>query len=66
MGTDCFEMLQMFVAWNEDMHVVWVQYFEYFFSLFLLCELSLFLHEMLSKCIDSGCLVGATPLTVFH
>ena len=40
--TDCFETLQMFSAWNEDMHVVWVQYFEYFFSLFLLCELSLF------------------------
>ena len=38
-----------------------------FFSLFLLCELSLFfLHEVLSKCIDSGYLVGATPLTVFH
>ena len=27
---------------------------------------SLFLHEMLSKCIDSGYLVGATPLIVFH
>ena len=65
-STDCFETLQMFVAWNEDMHVVWVQYFEYFFSLFLLCELSLFLHEMLSKCLDSGYLVGATPLTVLH
>ena len=38
-----------------------------FFSLFLLCELkSLFLHEMLSKCIDSGYLVGATALTVLH
>ena len=35
-----------------------------FFSLFLLCEL--FQYEMLSKCIDSGYLVGATPLTVFH
>ena len=44
--------------------------FYYFFSLFLFCELSLFFfffwHEMLSKCIDSGCLVGTTPLTVFH
>ena len=38
-----------------------------FFSLFLLCELSLcFWHEMLSKCIDSGYIVGATPLTFFH
>ena len=25
-----------------------------------------FLHEMLSKCIDSGYLVGTAPLTVFH
>ena len=68
-STDCFEILQMFSAWNEDVHVVWVQYFDYFplSSLFLLCELSLsFLHEMLSKCIDSGYLVGATPLTVLH
>ena len=39
----------------------------YFFSPILPCEfMSLFLHEMLSKCIDSGYLVGATPLTVFH
>ena len=45
-------------AWNEDMHVVWVQYFECFFTLFLLYELSLFffLHEMLSKCLDSNTL----------
>ena len=27
---------------------------------------SFFLHEMLSKCIDSGYFVGATPLTVCH
>ena len=47
--------------------VVWVQYFEYFFSLFLLFDLSLFfLHEMVSKCIDSGYLVGTTHFTVFH
>ena len=37
-----------------------------FFSHFLFCELkSLFWHEMLSKCMDSGYLGGATPLTVF-
>ena len=37
-----------------------------FFSLFLRCELSLFfLHEMLSKCIDNGYLVSATPLLQF-
>ena len=34
--------------------------------LVLLCEQSFFLLEMLSKCIDSGYRVGATPLTVFH
>ena len=85
-STDCFETLQMLSAWNEDVHVVLVKYFDYFFSLFLLCELSLFflheilsvffffffymkfffLHEMLSKCIDSGYLVGTTPLTVLR
>ena len=38
-----------------------------FFLLFLLCELSVFfLHEILSKCINRGYLVGATPLTVLH
>ena len=42
-STSCFEILQMFFAWNEDMHMVWVQYFEYFFALFLLCELKSFL-----------------------
>ena len=38
------------------------------FSLFLLCELKSFFfwHEMLSKYIDSGYLVGATSLTFFH
>ena len=47
---------------------MWFWYNTLFFSLFLLCELSLsfFLHEMLSKIIDSGYLVGATPLTVLH
>ena len=53
-------------AWNEDMHVVWVQYYEYFFSLFLLCELVFVLHEMLSECIECGYLVGTTPLTAVH
>ena len=31
------------------MHVVSVQYFDYFLSLFLLCELGIFWYEMLSK-----------------
>ena len=36
-------------------------------SHFLVCELGLFSsHEMLSKCIHSGYLMGATPLTVLH
>ena len=36
-------------------------------SFILLCELSLFFwHEMLSKCIDSRYLAGATPLTVLQ
>ena len=56
-----------FFAWNADMHGAWIQYFEYFSHFFCFVNLSLFfLREMLSKCIDSGYLVGATPLTVFH
>ena len=39
-----------FFAWNEDMHVAWVQYFEYFFSLFLLCEFQSFFDV---KCYQS-------------
>ena len=39
---DCFETLQMFCAWNEDVRVVFGIIRGYFFSLFLLCELSLF------------------------
>ena len=35
-----------------------------FLSLFLLCDLVFFWHEMLSRRIDSGYLVAATPLTV--
>ena len=41
-STDCFETFQMFSAWNEEMHVVWIWFFDNFFSLFLLCELRLF------------------------
>ena len=29
---DCFETLQMFFAWNEDVHMVLVCYFYYFFT----------------------------------
>ena len=31
---DCFETLQMFSAWNVDVHVVWIYYFDYFFLTF--------------------------------
>ena len=31
---DCFETLKMFSTWNEDVHVVLVQYLGYFFDYF--------------------------------
>ena len=56
----------MFSDWTEDVHVVWVYYFDYFFSLLLLCELSLFFDmKCYRSVIDSEYLVGTTPLTVF-
>ena len=33
---------------------------------FCFVNLVFFQYEMLSKCIDTGYLVGTTPLTVFH
>ena len=55
-STDCFETLQMFSAWNEDVHVVLVQYLDYFnFLLVMLCELSLFFDM---KCYQSVETVG--------
>ena len=67
-STDCFETLQMFSAWNEDVHMFFwyntlIIFSHFFWFVNLVC---FFLHEMLSKCIDSGYLVGPTPLTVFH
>ena len=54
--------------WHGMKMYMWFGYntliiFSHFF-----CYVNLvsFLHEMLSKCIASGYLVGATPLTVFH
>ena len=61
----CFEILQMFSAWIEDLHVVWVQHFIFSHFFCFVNLVSLFLHEMLSACIDSRYLVGATPLTIF-
>ena len=40
-------------------------YFSHFFCFVNLLVVSFFSHEMLSKCMDNGCLVGATPPTVF-
>ena len=51
-STNCFETL-MFSVWNED--VMWFWYNTLFFSLFLLCELSLFLDM---KCYQSVKTVG--------
>ena len=55
----------MFSAWNEDLHVVLVYYFDYFSHFFYFVNLGSFWYEMLSKCINCGYLVGATSLTVF-
>ena len=38
----------------------------FFSRFFCFVNLVFFQYEMLSKCIDSGYFVGATPLTVFH
>ena len=43
--------------------IIWFFYFFFHFS--ALKTYSLFWHEMLLKCVDSGYLVGTTPLTVF-
>ena len=40
---DLFETLQMFLSWSEDMHVIWILSWDYFFSLFPQFELSHFL-----------------------
>ena len=42
-STDFFETFHMFSAWNQDVHVVLDNTLIIFFSLFLLCELSLFI-----------------------
>ena len=47
------------------MHVVWYNTLIIFLTFSAFFNLVSFLHEMLSKCIDSGYLVGATALTVF-
>ena len=40
---DCFETLQMFCAWNEDVHAVLVLYFDHFSHFFCFVNLVSFL-----------------------
>ena len=60
---DSFETLQMFLSWSENMHVVWI-YSSNYFCHFFQVELCHFLAFLLSKSIDSGYLVCASPPTV--
>ena len=61
---DCFETLQMLL--HEMKMCMWFGYntLIIFSEFFCFVNLS-FLYEVLSKYIDSGYFVGATPLTVF-
>ena len=59
---ECFDRIKMCMWFGYNTLIV----FSHFFCLVNLVLIFLFLFEMLSKCIDSGYLVGATPLTVFH
>ena len=64
-STDCFETLQMFL--HEIKMCIWFWYNTLIILSHFFCFVNLvylFLHEMLSKCIDSGYPVGATPPTV--
>ena len=68
-STDCFETLQVFSSWNEGASgCKWLGYNTLIISPHIVGfeNLISFPYEMLSKCIDRGYLVGATPLTVFH
>ena len=57
-STDCFETLQMFSAWNEDVHVVLYKPFIIFSPFFCFVNLVFFLYEMLSvyrQWVPCGC-----------
>ena len=63
-----FKLCRCFLH-EMKMHLwFWYNILIIFSHFFLLCELCLlfFLHEMLSKNIDSGYLVGTTPPIVLH
>ena len=44
--TDLFETLHVFSSWYEDVHVIWISLWDYFLSLFPVCELSHFFTSM--------------------
>ena len=58
LSTDCFEV-KMCMQFGYNPLII----FPHFFCFM---NLVFYRYEMLSKCVDSGYLVGATPLTVFH
>ena len=45
--------------------ILWLFFLTFFFFVNLVSFFFFFLHEMVSKCIDSRYLVGTTPVTVF-
>ena len=61
---DSFETSQVFWTWSEDMHVVWIYSSNYFYHFFCYFNLGIFLAFLLSKLMDTGYLVCATPPTV--
>ena len=63
---DSFETSQVFCTWSEDMHVVWIYSSDYFLTLFRQLNLAIFLTFLLSKWMDSGYLVCASPPTVLY
>ena len=65
-STDCFEIFRRFLHGMKMCKCFRYNPLIIFSHFFCFVNLVVFQYEMLSKCIDSGYLVGATPLTVFH
>ena len=61
---DLSETLQVFLAWSEDVHVVSDIILRLIFVTFYILNLAIFQARILSKGIDNGYLVSATPRTV--
>ena len=61
---DSFETSQVFWTWSEDMHVVGYNPQIIFYHFFCYFNLGIFLAFLLSKLMDTGYLVCATPPTV--